>query len=63
MTQHDCRTNHTTLNGPSRRRKTAREARVRRSFNGVVASYLRDLALSDRERPVSQHARTVGGML
>jgi hypothetical protein len=51
MTQHDCRTPHTTIARPSRRRRTARDARVRRSFDGVVASYLRDLSLTDRERP------------
>jgi hypothetical protein len=53
MTQHDCRTAHTTIARPSRRRNAPREARVRRSFDGVVASYLRDLALTDRERPSS----------
>jgi hypothetical protein len=51
MTQHDRRTTHTTIARPSRRGRTVREARARRSFDGVVASYLRDLALADRERP------------
>jgi hypothetical protein len=32
--------------------RTSREARVRRSFDGVVASYLRELAMTDGGRRV-----------
>jgi hypothetical protein len=55
MTQLDCRSGKTTTAGRSRSRGPAhgrsREARVRRSFDGVVASYIREISLRDGGRP------------
>jgi len=48
MTQIDRRASHTTIADGRRSRRAARspsrEARVRRSFDGVVASYIRELS-------------------
>ena len=54
MTQLDCRSEETTAADRPRSRRPAhrpsREARARRSFDGVVASYIRDIAMRDRSR-------------
>jgi len=57
MTQLDCRSEETTTADRSRSRRPAhgpsREARARRSFDGVVASYIRDIAMRERSRPTT----------
>ena len=54
MTQITRRASHTTDSDGRRTRgpahSSSREARVRRSFDGVVASYIRELSATDRER-------------
>ena len=48
-----------TTSGTSRRvRNTAREARARRSFDGVLASYVRELAVGAEVTPRSALPRT-----
>jgi hypothetical protein len=55
MTYLDCPSEETTTAGGPHSRGPAhgpsRDARARRSFDGVVASYIRDIALRDRNRP------------
>jgi hypothetical protein len=54
MTYPDYPETETTVAGGARARGAAhgpsREARVRRSFDGVVASYIRDISLRHRSR-------------
>jgi hypothetical protein len=62
MTYLDCPETETTLALGARARGAAhrpsREARVRRSFDGVVASYIRDISLRHRSR---SRPATAGG--
>jgi len=58
MTQTTRRASHgTSADAHRTRRDPHREARVRRSFNGVVASYLRELSAANGTAPRTRPQR------
>jgi hypothetical protein len=65
MMQLDHFTPRTTLASPRRARggahRPSREARIRRSFDGVVASYIRELAVAGDTTPRQEAGRELQG--